>query len=49
MYSSIKIGGFSIGIAAFILILLFVKDELSYDQHYESGERINRLVNVNIK
>lgn len=45
-YSAIKIGGFAIGIAAFLLIALFVKDEFSYDQHYASGDRIYRLLNV---
>ncbi len=39
-YSVIKIGGFAIGIAAFLLIALFVKDEFSYDQHYANGDRI---------
>src|SRR6187402_770139 len=29
MYSSIKIGGFAIGVAACMLIALFIKDELS--------------------
>ena len=33
MYSSIKIGGFALGVAACILIALFVIDELSYDKH----------------
>ncbi|MEM6317493.1 MAG: ABC transporter permease [Bacteroidota bacterium] len=43
-YSAIKIGGFAIGIAAFLLILLFVQNELSYDQHYQNGDRIYRLL-----
>lgn len=34
MYSSIKIGGFAVGVAACLLIALFIKEELSYDQHY---------------
>ena len=45
-YSAIKIGGFAIGIAAFLLITLFVQEELSYDQHYKYGDRIYRLLNV---
>ncbi|MFK8007625.1 MAG: ABC transporter permease [Saprospiraceae bacterium] len=45
-YSAIKIGGFSIGIAAFLLITLFVKDELSYDRSYENQDRIYRMLNV---
>jgi putative ABC transport system permease protein len=34
MYSFIKIGGFALGIAACLLIALFIKDELSYDVQY---------------
>ncbi len=45
-YSLIKIGGFSIGIAAFLLITLFVKDELSYDQFYNQQDKIYRVLNV---
>lgn len=46
MYSSIKIGGFGIGMAACILILLFIQDELSYDKSYERTGDIYRVVNV---
>ncbi|MEM9855825.1 MAG: ABC transporter permease [Bacteroidota bacterium] len=44
MYSAIKIGGFALGIAACLLITLFVKDELKYDQHYTNKDQIFRLV-----
>ena len=44
IYSTIKVGGFALGIAACMLIALFVKDELRYDQHYENKDRIFRLV-----
>ena len=44
MYSSIKIGGFALGIAACLLIALFINDELSYDLHYPDSERIYRVV-----
>ncbi len=44
MYSAIKIGGFSMGIAACLLIALFIFDELSYDQFYPNGDRIYRVV-----
>ncbi|MDN5200982.1 ABC transporter permease [Fulvivirgaceae bacterium BMA10] len=47
MYSAIKIGSFSLGIAACFLIALFIQDELSYDKHYVDGDRIYRLINVN--
>jgi putative ABC transport system permease protein len=46
MYSSIKIGGFAIGIAACLLIALFIRQELSYDIHYANGDRIYRVVRV---
>jgi putative ABC transport system permease protein len=44
MYSSIKIGGFALGIAACFLIMLFIKDELSYDKHYPHADRIYRVL-----
>ena len=48
-FSAIKIGGFALGIAACILIALFVKDELSYDKHYPDGDQLYRLyVNANM-
>lgn len=39
----IKFGGFALGIAACLLIMLFIKDELSYDQHYPGVDRIYRI------
>ncbi|MEQ8474188.1 MAG: FtsX-like permease family protein [Marinoscillum sp.] len=45
VYSSIKIGGFALGIAATLLIALFVKDELSYDNHYQAQGQIYRILN----
>ena len=44
MYSAIKIGGFALSIAACLLIGLYIKDELSYDQSYPDTNRIYRLV-----
>jgi putative ABC transport system permease protein len=44
MYSSIKIGGFAIGIAACLLIALFILDELNYDRHYPETGRIYRVI-----
>ena len=43
MYSSIKIGGFALGITACLLIALFIKDELSYDRNFTDGDRIYRV------
>ena len=43
--STIKIGSFAIGIAACILIALYIKQQTSYDQHYERGDQIYRMTN----
>ena len=42
-YSLINILGLSIGLASSILILLYILDEVSYDQHFKNKERIYRL------
>jgi len=42
-YSFINITGLAIGMAACILILLYVKDELSYDRFHENGDHIYRV------
>lgn len=44
MYSLIKVGGFSMGIASCLLIALFIRQELSYDRSYPDGDRIYRVV-----
>jgi putative ABC transport system permease protein len=46
MYSFIKIGGFAIGVAACLLIALFIKDELSYDKHYTNHKQLYRALGV---
>jgi putative ABC transport system permease protein len=40
MYAAIKIGGFAFGIAACLLIALYIRNELSYDQSYPDAGRI---------
>jgi len=42
-YSVLNIVGLSIGLAAAILILLYVQDELSYDKYHEQHENIYRI------
>jgi len=42
-YAFINISGLAIGMAACILILLWVKDELSFDSYHENAARIYRL------
>lgn len=45
IFSSIKIGGFGIGLAACLLISLYISNQVSYDKHYEDVDRIYRVVN----
>jgi putative ABC transport system permease protein len=42
-FSAINIVGLSVGLAVCLLIVLFVKDELSYDKHYAHSENIYRI------
>ncbi len=44
VYSLINILGLSVGIAACVLIFLFVQDEFTYDSFHVRGDRIYRLV-----
>ncbi|WP_420149535.1 ABC transporter permease [Spirosoma sp.] len=41
--TAINIVGLAIGMACCLLIVLYVTDELSYDQHWANGERIYRM------
>jgi putative ABC transport system permease protein len=43
VYSFINVFGFALGLAAFILILLFVKHETGYDTFYQDHDRIYRV------
>jgi putative ABC transport system permease protein len=42
-YSIINVAGLAVGLAACLLILRWVKDELSYDNYHEKADRIYRL------
>jgi len=44
LFTFIKIGGFAVGIAACLLITLFIRNEVSYDQHYTKKNQIYRVV-----
>jgi len=44
-YSFINIAGLSIGLACAILIVLYVKDEVSYDKWHKNADQIFRIVN----
>ena len=43
LFSSINILGLAVGLAACILILLYVFDELSYDRYHPNADRIYRV------
>lgn len=45
-YSVINISGLAIGMAASILILLYLQHELSYDRHFKDYERIFRIGSI---
>lgn len=42
-FSVINISGLAIGLACFLLIALYVSDELSYDRHFRNGADIYRI------
>ncbi len=44
VYSFINIAGLSFGLASAMLILLFIRDELSYDRFHKQGDHIYRVV-----
>ena len=46
VYTVIKIGGFSIGIAACLLISLYIQDELSYDDFYQHQSQLYRVIGI---
>jgi putative ABC transport system permease protein len=45
LYAAINIAGLSLGIACCLVLGLFLRSELTYDQHYRGHERIYRVVN----
>ncbi len=46
LYSFIHIAGLAVGVAACLLIFLFVRYELTYDQHNDHYERIARITST---
>ncbi|MDO6471085.1 ABC transporter permease [Maribacter sp. 1_MG-2023] len=44
LFAAIKIGGFAVGIAACLLIALFIRNEVGYDQHYANKDQMYRVV-----
>ncbi len=48
IYAFINIAGLSLGLACAMLIMLYVKDEVSYDRFHSGVNRIYRIVTQNI-
>ena len=44
VYSALNIGGLAVGIAAFVLIALYVRFELSYDRSNPDADRVYRVI-----
>ncbi|HPE56635.1 MAG TPA: ABC transporter permease [Bacteroidales bacterium] len=45
-YSIINILGLTAGLASFLIIFLYIVDELSYDKYHKNADRVYRLVNI---
>lgn len=45
LYTAINITGLALGLASCLLLGLFLRSELTYDQHYPNHENIYRIVN----
>ena len=43
-YSAINVSGLAIGMACCLLIILYIQDELGYDQYHEHADRMYRVV-----
>ncbi len=43
-FSAVNLAGLSVGLACFLLICLWIRDETSYDDFHESGDRIYRVM-----
>ena len=49
VYSLINIAGLSIGLACCMLIILYNKDEVSYDRFHKNAEQIYRITNTQLR
>ncbi len=47
MYAVINMAGLAIGLACFLLILLYIRHEQSYDRHFENADQIYRVITHN--
>ncbi len=49
VYSFINITGLSVGLACCILIILYIRFELSYDRYHRNADRIYRIIEIEIR
>ena len=49
LYSAINIIGLAVGLAACIIMSIYVQHELSYDKHWEKADLIYRVNNLRVK
>src|SRR3954447_23007704 len=46
LYTSLNIVGLAVGLAACLLMITIVLDDLSYDQHWKHANQLYRLISV---
>src|SRR5215216_4991931 len=44
LYTGLNVGGLTFGLSCFLLIGLFIFDELTFDRQHTKGERIYRVI-----
>jgi putative ABC transport system permease protein len=47
IHSIINTAGLVIGLVCFILIMMWIRDELNYDKFHEHGEQIYQIIQAN--
>ncbi|MEJ0099988.1 MAG: FtsX-like permease family protein [Pseudomonadota bacterium] len=45
LYAAINIAGLALGLASSLILGLFLRSELSYDRHLETGDKVYRVIN----
>ncbi|NNF03766.1 MAG: FtsX-like permease family protein [Rhodothermales bacterium] len=48
-YTGVNVGGLAVAVAAVVLIVLFIRDEMTFDQMHDDHDRIARIVETKIE
>ena len=48
-YTSINVGGLALGMACCLLIMLYVRDELSFDRFHDKADQIYRIERLDLE